>query len=55
MFVVIISGVLGSVIVIAIIEHYFLIAVAFIVVGYLYFLAYYRSSARELKRLGKPR
>lgn len=53
MFVVIISGVLGSVVVIAIIEHYFLIAVAFIVVGYLYFAAFYRSSARELKRLGE--
>ncbi|KAF8585441.1 ABC protein [Ramaria rubella] len=51
MFVVIIAGVCGSVVIITIVEHYFIIAVFFILMGYMYFAAFYRSSSRELKRL----
>ncbi|EMD34176.1 CsMn25 [Gelatoporia subvermispora B] len=51
LFVLTIGNVLGSVIIITVVEHYFLIAVAAIAVGYYYFAGFYRSSARELKRL----
>ncbi|KIJ14255.1 hypothetical protein PAXINDRAFT_169871 [Paxillus involutus ATCC 200175] len=45
------SGVLGAVIIISILEPYFFIAVVFILMGYGYFAAFYRASAREVKRL----
>ncbi|OBZ72274.1 Oligomycin resistance ATP-dependent permease YOR1 [Grifola frondosa] len=46
-----IANVVGSVLIITILEHYFIIAAAAIAVGYSYFAGFYRASARELKRL----
>ncbi|EJD47908.1 ABC protein [Auricularia subglabra TFB-10046 SS5] len=51
MLVLTLGNVVGSVVIITIVEHYFIIAVLFISVGYQYFAAYYRRSAREMKRL----
>ncbi|KAF9484380.1 ABC protein [Pholiota conissans] len=51
MLVLTISNVLGSVIIITVVEHYFLIVVVFVFFGYQYFAAFYRASAREVKRL----
>ncbi|KZW00021.1 ABC protein [Exidia glandulosa HHB12029] len=51
MLVLTLGNVFGSVIIITVVEHYFIIAVLFISVGYQYFAAYYRRSAREMKRL----
>ncbi|KAF8175919.1 P-loop containing nucleoside triphosphate hydrolase protein [Mycena galopus ATCC 62051] len=51
MFILVMSQVIGSVIVITILEHYFLIGVFFIVIGFSYFLQFYRSSSLEMKRL----
>ncbi|KAJ7204157.1 ABC protein [Mycena pura] len=45
------AGVLGSVIVITIIEHYFLAAAVVVMFGFGYFLQFYRASALEMKRL----
>ncbi|KAL5526288.1 hypothetical protein ACEPAF_8011 [Sanghuangporus sanghuang] len=45
------ASVLGAVVVIAILIHYFLVVAFFIAVGYCYFAAFYRASAREMKRL----
>ncbi|KAH7909505.1 ABC protein [Hygrophoropsis aurantiaca] len=45
------SNVLGAVVIVTILEHYFIIAVVFIAFGYGYFAAFYRASAREIKRL----
>ncbi|KZT29601.1 ABC protein [Neolentinus lepideus HHB14362 ss-1] len=45
------SSVLGSIIIITIVEHYFLIAAAGIAVLYNYFAKFYRASALEMKRL----
>ncbi|KAL1740116.1 P-loop containing nucleoside triphosphate hydrolase protein [Schizophyllum fasciatum] len=45
------SGILGAVILIAIVLPWFLIAVGAILIIYLYAATYYRASARELKRL----
>ncbi|KAI0040096.1 ABC transporter [Auriscalpium vulgare] len=45
------SGVLGAVIIIAILQPWFLIAVAVVTVLYVLAAAFYRASARELKRL----
>ncbi|KAG2075298.1 ABC protein [Suillus decipiens] len=45
------SGLMGSVIIVSVLEPYFLIAVFFIAIGYSYFAAFYRASAREVKRL----
>ncbi|KAL4062863.1 ABC protein [Scleroderma citrinum] len=42
---------LGSIVIVAILEPYFLVAIVFIVLGYGYFTAFYRASAREVKRL----
>jgi ATP-binding cassette subfamily C (CFTR/MRP) protein 1 len=53
MFIVTISSVFGAVLVVTILEHFFVIAVFGMCVGYLYFAAFYRNSARELKRLGE--
>ncbi|TFK93972.1 ABC protein [Polyporus arcularius HHB13444] len=46
-----IANVFGSVVIITVLEHYFLIAAVGIAVGYSYFAAFYRASARELKRI----
>ena len=48
MFVATMSGVLGAMILIAIIVPWFLIALAAILAGYLYVATFYRASAREL-------
>ncbi|KAI1797261.1 P-loop containing nucleoside triphosphate hydrolase protein [Ganoderma leucocontextum] len=46
-----ISNVVGSVVLITVVEHYFIIAAAVLALGYSYFAGFYRASARELKRL----
>ncbi|THV08675.1 P-loop containing nucleoside triphosphate hydrolase protein [Dendrothele bispora CBS 962.96] len=46
-----IANVLGAIIVISILEYYFLIAAFFIAFGYRYFGSFYSASAREMKRL----
>ncbi|KAI0768143.1 ABC protein [Trametes elegans] len=51
LFVLTIANVIGSVIIITVVEHYFIIAAVAIAVGYNYFAGFYRASARELKRL----
>ncbi|KAF9237599.1 ABC protein [Melanogaster broomeanus] len=43
--------VVGAVIIVSILEPYFLIAVVVILTSYSYFTAFYRTSAREVKRL----
>ncbi|KAF9234111.1 ABC protein [Melanogaster broomeanus] len=45
------GNVLGAIIIVSILEPYFLIAVVVILTGYSYFAAFYRASAREVKRL----
>ncbi|KAG2140137.1 ABC protein [Suillus clintonianus] len=45
------SSVMGSIIIVAVLEPYFIIAVFFIALGYGYFAAFYRAGAREVKRL----
>ncbi|KAG1770993.1 ABC protein [Suillus occidentalis] len=45
------SSVMGSIIIVSVLEPYFVIAVFFIAVGYSYFAAFYRAGAREVKRL----
>ncbi|KAH9949979.1 P-loop containing nucleoside triphosphate hydrolase protein [Amylocystis lapponica] len=45
------ANVAGSVIIITVLEHYFIIAAFAIAFGYSYFAAFYRASARELKRI----
>ncbi|KAG8995314.1 hypothetical protein FRB94_009286 [Tulasnella sp. JGI-2019a] len=47
----ILASAFGSVIIITVLLHYFVLAVAVLLLGYWYFAAYYRESARELKRL----
>ncbi|KAJ6632266.1 P-loop containing nucleoside triphosphate hydrolase protein [Mycena sp. CBHHK59/15] len=47
----VIAGVFGSVIVITILEHYFIVAAVLIMFGFGYFAAFYRASALEMKRL----
>ncbi|KAF5370179.1 hypothetical protein D9757_010634 [Collybiopsis confluens] len=51
MTVLLLANVLGSVIIISILEPFFLIAVFVITFGYQYFASFYRASAREVKRL----
>lgn len=46
-----IGQVLGSVILITVLTHYFVVPVAVILIGYYFGAMFYRSSARELKRL----
>lgn len=41
----------GAIVLIAIVEPYFLIAVAAILMGFFFLSKYYRASAREIKRL----
>ncbi|KAI0683200.1 P-loop containing nucleoside triphosphate hydrolase protein, partial [Cerioporus squamosus] len=45
------ANVFGSVVIVTVVEHYFIIAAVGIAVGYSYFAGFYRASARELKRL----
>ncbi|KAJ6471750.1 ABC protein [Mycena vitilis] len=51
MFILIITSVVGSVIVITVLEHYFIIGAFLILFGFGYFLQFYRASALEMKRL----
>ncbi|KAJ7120034.1 ABC protein [Mycena epipterygia] len=51
MFVLVLTNLFGSVILITILEHYFIIAAVLIVFGFGYFAAFYRASALEMKRL----
>ncbi|CAA7271099.1 unnamed protein product [Cyclocybe aegerita] len=53
MLILMMSNVLGAVVIITVVEHYFIIVAVFIAIGYQYFAAYYRASALEVKRLGK--
>lgn len=46
------SSILGAIILISIVLPWFLIGVVCILVLYVYAAAFYRASARELKRLG---
>jgi hypothetical protein len=46
------SAILGAIILISIVLPWFLIGVFFIFILYVYAAAFYRASARELKRLG---
>ncbi|KAH9929982.1 P-loop containing nucleoside triphosphate hydrolase protein [Fomitopsis serialis] len=46
-----VSNMIGSVTIITVLEHYFIIAVVGIGLGYNYFASFYRASARELKRI----
>ena len=48
------SNILGAIILVAIVLPWFLIAVFAILVFYIWSAAFYRASARELKRLGMP-
>ncbi|KAG2366729.1 ABC protein [Suillus spraguei] len=51
LFIYTLSSLLGSVVVVAVLEPYFVIVVLFITLGYSYFAAFYRASSREVKRL----
>ncbi|KAJ7771298.1 ABC protein [Mycena maculata] len=51
MFILVAASVLSSVILITVLEHYFLVAAAVITLSFGYFAAFYRSSAIEMKRL----
>ncbi|GAA6012116.1 hypothetical protein JCM10207_005134 [Rhodosporidiobolus poonsookiae] len=51
MFVATLAGVVGSVVLIAIVQHWFLLVVAFMLCLYAFAARFYRQSARELKRL----
>lgn len=51
LFIITMSNVMGAVIIITVLEHYFIIAVVIIAFGYQYFASFYRASAREMKRL----
>ncbi|KAG1891771.1 ABC protein [Suillus fuscotomentosus] len=49
--VIMLSSVVGSIVIVSVLEPYFVIAVFFIAIGYGYFAAFYRAGAREVKRL----
>ncbi|KAJ7040911.1 ABC protein [Mycena alexandri] len=51
MFILVLTSVFGSVIVISILEHFFLVAAVVIILGFGYFAQFYRASALEMKRL----
>ncbi|KAJ7678473.1 ABC protein [Mycena rosella] len=51
MFTLVMSNMTSAIILISVLEHYFIIVAVFIACGYSYFAAFYRASARELKRL----
>ncbi|TBU32613.1 P-loop containing nucleoside triphosphate hydrolase protein [Dichomitus squalens] len=46
-----IANVVGSIVLITAVEHYFIIAAVVIALGYSYFAQFYKASAREMKRL----
>ena len=48
------AQIIGSVVLISIVLPWFLVAMAIISVAYWYMALFYRTSARELKRLGEP-
>ncbi|KAJ7746385.1 ABC protein [Mycena metata] len=50
-FVMVMSNMSSAIILISVLEHYFIIAAVLIAFGYSYFAAFYRASAREMKRL----
>ncbi|KAF7773337.1 hypothetical protein Agabi119p4_5504 [Agaricus bisporus var. burnettii] len=45
------SSVIGAVVIITVMEHYFIAVVVVVALGYQYFQSYYRAGAREVKRL----
>ncbi|KAG6831801.1 hypothetical protein H0H92_007478 [Tricholoma furcatifolium] len=47
------ASVVGSIVIITVVEPYFIIVAVAVSLGYQYFAAFYRASAREVKRLGK--
>ncbi|KAJ7183176.1 ABC protein [Mycena filopes] len=49
--VLVMSNMSSAIILISVLEHYFIIAAVAIALGYSYFAAFYRASAREMKRL----
>ncbi|KAJ7086116.1 ABC protein [Mycena belliarum] len=51
MFTLVMSNMTSAVIIISVLEHYFIIAALAIACGYSYFAAFYRASSREMKRL----
>ncbi|KAJ7097441.1 ABC protein [Mycena epipterygia] len=51
MFLLVLCTVFGSVILITVLEHYFIIAAVIVMFGFGYFAAFYRASALEMKRL----
>ncbi|KAJ7865946.1 P-loop containing nucleoside triphosphate hydrolase protein [Mycena leptocephala] len=51
MFILVLAQVLSSVIVITVLEHYFIVAVVLNIFGFSYFLQLYRASMLEMKRL----
>ncbi|KAG9075990.1 hypothetical protein FRC06_009775, partial [Ceratobasidium sp. 370] len=51
MFIFTITMLLASVVIITVLEYYFIAVIAAILIMYQYFAAFYRASARELKRL----
>ncbi|KAK7032833.1 ABC protein [Favolaschia claudopus] len=51
MFTLVMSNMSSAIILISVLEQYFIIAAVAIAFGYSYFAAFYRASARELKRL----
>ncbi|KAG2158637.1 ABC transporter type 1, transmembrane domain-containing protein, partial [Suillus bovinus] len=50
-FIITLSSVMGSIIIISVLEPYFVIAMFFIVLSYSYFTAFYRAGARQVKHL----
>ncbi|KAJ6630972.1 P-loop containing nucleoside triphosphate hydrolase protein [Mycena sp. CBHHK59/15] len=51
MFTMVMSNMTSAIILISVLEHYFIVAAILIACGYSYFAAFYRASAREIKRL----
>ncbi|KAK7018185.1 ABC protein [Favolaschia claudopus] len=51
MFILIIAQLIGSVVLITVLEHYFILGAAIVMIGFSYFLQFYRASALEMKRL----
>ncbi|KAG2147857.1 P-loop containing nucleoside triphosphate hydrolase protein [Suillus bovinus] len=50
--IIMLSSVMGSIIIISVLELYFVIAMFFIILSYSYFTAFYRAGARKVKHLG---
>ncbi|KAF8530143.1 ABC protein [Hysterangium stoloniferum] len=50
-FIVTVSTAFGSILIVTILTHYFIVAAAVLFSGYMYFASFYRNSARELERL----